>query len=156
MKVILNADVVGLGEEGDIKEVASGYARNYLLPLKLAVLHTRENLAALQHRMIAIEKRRDGKRQEALGLKERLEAEEISFAMPAGENGKLFGSVSSAMVATELEKRGFQIEKKRIEIPEHTLRTIGTFKVKVKLYDKEEATVKVAIEAVAQGAQAKG
>ena len=155
MKVILNADVVGLGEEGDIKEVASGYARNYLLPLKLAVLHTRENLAALQHRMIAIEKRRDGKRQEALGLKERLEAEEISFAMPAGENGKLFGSVSSAMVATELEKRGFQIEKKRIEIPEHTLRTIGTFKVKVKLYDKEEATVKVAVEAVAQGAQAK-
>jgi large subunit ribosomal protein L9 len=155
MKVILNADVVGLGEEGDIKEVAGGYARNYLLPHKLAVLHTRENLAALQHRMAAIEKRRDEKRQEALGLKERLEAEEISFAMPAGENGKLFGSVSSAMVATELEKRGFLIEKKRIEIPEHTLRTVGTFKVKVKLYDKEEATVKVAVEAVAQGAQAK-
>jgi large subunit ribosomal protein L9 len=155
MKVILNADVVGLGEEGDIKEVAGGYARNYLLPHKLAVLHTRENLAALQHRMVAIEKRRDEKRQEALGLKERLETEEISFAMPAGENGKLFGSVSSAMVATELEKRGFQIEKKRIEIPEHTLRTVGTFKVKVKLYDKEEATLKVAVEAVAQGAQAK-
>jgi large subunit ribosomal protein L9 len=152
MKVILNTDVVGLGEEGDIREVASGYARNFLLPRKLAVTHTRENLAALQHRMAAIETRRDEKRKEALGLKERLEAEEITFSMPAGENGKLFGSVSSAMVATELEKRGYQIEKKRVEIPEHTLRTVGSFKVKVKLYDKEEATVKLIVEGVAQGA----
>ena len=153
MKVILNLDVVGLGEEGDIKEVANGYARNFLLPKKLAILHTRENLAALQHRMAAIEKRREEKRQEALGLKERLEAEEIKFSMPAGDNGKLFGSVSSAMVAAELEKRGFQIEKKRIEIPDHTIRTVGSFKIKVKLYDKEEATVKLAVEGIAQGAQ---
>ena len=102
MKVILNSDVVGLGEEGDIKEVVDGYARNFLLPKKLAIPHTRENLAALQHRMAAIQKRREEKRQEALGLKERLEAEEIKFFMPAGENGKLFGSVSSAMVAAEL------------------------------------------------------
>jgi large subunit ribosomal protein L9 len=153
MKVILNLDVVGLGEEGDIKEVTDGYARNFLLPKKLAILHTRENLAALQHRMAAIQKRREEKRQEALGLKERLEAEEIKFSMPAGENGKLFGSVSSAMVATELEKRGYQIEKKRVEIPDHTIRVVGSFKVKVKLYDKEEATVKLTIEGVAQGAK---
>jgi large subunit ribosomal protein L9 len=154
MKVILNSDVVGLGEEGDIKEVASGYARNYLLPRKLALPHTRENLAALQHRMAAIEKRREGKRSEALGLKEKLEAEEVRFSMPAGEGGKLFGSVSAAMVATELEKKGYQLEKKRIEIPEHTLRTVGTYKVKVKLYDKEEAAVKIVVEAAAQGARA--
>lgn len=152
MKVILNSDVVGLGEEGDIKEVTDGYARNFLLPKKLAILNTRENLASLQHRMAAIQNRREEKRQEALGLKERLEAEEIKFSMPAGENGKLFGSVSSAMVAVELEKKGFQIEKKRIEIPDHTIRTVGSFKVKVKLYDKEEATVKLTIEGGAQGA----
>jgi large subunit ribosomal protein L9 len=154
MKVILNSDVVGLGEEGDIKEVASGYARNYLLPRKLALPHTRENLAALQHRMAAIETRREEKRSEALGLKEKLEAEEVRFSMPAGEGGKLFGSVSAAMVATELEKKGYQLEKKRIEIPEHTLRTVGTYKVKVKLYDKEEAAVKIVVEAAAQGARA--
>ncbi|MCX7039552.1 MAG: 50S ribosomal protein L9 [Spirochaetes bacterium] len=153
MKVILNLDVVGLGEEGDIKEVANGYARNFLLPKKLAILHTRENLAALQHRMAAIEKRREEKRQEALGLKERLEAEEIKFSMPAGGNGKLFGSVSSAMVAAELEKRGFQIDKKRVEIPDHTIRTVGSFKIKVRLYDKEEAMVKLTVEGVAQGTQ---
>jgi large subunit ribosomal protein L9 len=107
--------------------------------------------------MTAIQKRREEKRQEALGLKERLEAEEITFSMPAGENGKLFGSVSNAMVATELEKRGYQIEKKRVEIPDHTIRTVGSFKVKVRLYDKEEAAVKLTVVGVAQGAsRAKG
>jgi large subunit ribosomal protein L9 len=150
MKVILNQDVVGLGEEGDIKDVASGYARNFLLPKKLAVPHTKEFLATLEHKRVAIEKRKETKRLEAAGLKERLEAEEIRFAVPAGENGKLFGSVSNANIATELEKRGFQIEKKRIEIPEHTIRSVGTFKVRIRLYDKEEAAIKLVVEGTAQ------
>jgi large subunit ribosomal protein L9 len=150
MKVILYQDVSGLGEEGDIREVARGYARNFLLPQKLAVMHTQENLGVLEHRRAAIEKRKEEKRQEALGLKERLEAEQITFAVPAGENGKLFGSVSNALVAQELEKRGYQIEKKRIEVPDHSIRATGTYKVRVKLYDKEEATVKVVVEGVAQ------
>jgi large subunit ribosomal protein L9 len=150
MKVILNQDLVGLGEEGDIKEVAAGYARNFLLPKKIAVPHTKENLAALKHKMVAIEKRREEKRAEALGLKERLEAESISFSVPAGENGKLFGSISNALVAQELEKRGYQIEKKRIEIPDHTIRNVGTYKIRIKLYDKEEATIKLVVEGTTQ------
>jgi large subunit ribosomal protein L9 len=150
MKVILNQDVIGLGEEGDIKDVANGYARNFLLPKKMAVLHTRENLAALEHKRTAIESRKEEKRKEAQGLRERLEAEEITFAVPAGENGKLFGSVNNTLVAIELEKKGFQIEKKRIEIPEHTIRSVGTYKVKVRLYDKEEAFVKLIVEGTAQ------
>jgi large subunit ribosomal protein L9 len=150
MKIILYQDVVGLGEEGDIKDVANGYARNFLLPKKLAVRHTKENLAVLAHRMAAIEKRKEDKRKEALGLKERLETEEIRFSMPAGENGKLFGSVSNTMVAQELEKRGYQIEKKRIEIPDHTIRAVGNYKVHIKLYDKEEASVKLIVEGSAQ------
>jgi large subunit ribosomal protein L9 len=150
MKVILNQDVIGLGEEGDIKDVANGYARNFLLPKKLAVLHTRENLAALEHKRAAIESRKEEKRKEAQGLRERLEAEEIKFAVPAGENGKLFGSVNNTLVAVELEKKGFQIEKKRIEIPEHTIRSVGAYKVKVRLYDKEEAVIKVIVEGTAQ------
>jgi large subunit ribosomal protein L9 len=147
MKVILNQDVVGLGEEGDIREVAAGYARNYLLPRKLALPHTPANLAQLERRRTAIEQRRDVKRTEALGLKERLEAEEIRFAMPAGENGKLFGSVNNALVAQELEKRGYQIDKRRIEIPDHAIRVTGSYKARVKLYDKEEAVVKLVVEA---------
>ncbi|HUI69484.1 MAG TPA: 50S ribosomal protein L9 [Spirochaetia bacterium] len=150
MKVILNQDIMGLGEEGDIKDVANGYARNFLLPKKLAVLHTRENLAVLEHKRVAIENRKEQKRKDAQGLRERLEAEEIKFAVPAGDNGKLFGSVNNTLVAAELEKKGFQIEKKRIEIPEHTIRSVGIYKVKVKLYDKEEAVIKLIVEGAAQ------
>ena len=146
MKVILNQDVIGLGEEGDIKDVADGYARNYLLPKKLAVPHTKEFLTMLEHKRVAIEKRKEEKRLEASGLKARLEAEELRFTAPAGENGKLFGSITNANVATELEKKGFAIEKKRIEIPEHTIRTVGSYKVRIRLYDKEEATVKLVVE----------
>ena len=154
MKVILNQDVTGLGEEGDIKDVAEGYGRNFLLPKKLAVPHTKEFLVMLEHKRASIEKRKDEKRQEAAGLKERLEAEEIRFSVPAGDNGKLFGSVNNSNVAVELEKKGFQIEKKRIEIPEHAIRSVGTYKVRVRLYDKEEATVKLVVEATAQPAAA--
>ncbi|MGA2640410.1 MAG: 50S ribosomal protein L9 [Spirochaetia bacterium] len=150
MKVILNQDVIGLGEEGDIKDVADGYARNFLLPKKLALPHTREFLASLEHKRASIEKRKAEKRLEAAGLKERLEAEEIKFSVPAGENGKLFGSVSNTNVAVELEKRGFSLEKKRIEIPEHTIRSVGTYKIRIRLYDKEEATVKLVVEGAAQ------
>ena len=150
MKVILNQDVVGLGEEGDIKDVADGYARNFLLPKKLVVPHTKEFLAVLEHKRASIEKRKEEKRLEAAGLKERLEAEEIRFSVPAGENGKLFGSVNNTNVAVELEKRGFQIEKKRIEIPEHAIRSVGTYKIRIRLYDKEEATVKLVVEGAAQ------
>lgn len=150
MKVILNQDVIGLGEEGDIKDVADGYARNFLLPKKLAVPHTREFLAVLEHKRVAIEKRKEEKRLEAASLKERLEAQEIRFSVPAGENGKLFGSVSNTNVAVELEKKGFTIEKKRIEIPEHTIRNVGTYKIRIRLYDKEEASVKLVVEGAAQ------
>jgi large subunit ribosomal protein L9 len=147
MKIILNQDVVGLGEEGDIREVADGYGRNYLLPRKLAVAHSRQNLAQFTSRKSAIEGRKDEKRKEAMGLKERLEAEEILFSMPAGESGKLFGSVNNALVGAELEKRGFTIEKRRIEVPEHHIRQTGTFTVRIKLYGNEEAALKVVVEA---------
>ena len=150
MKVILNQDVIGLGEEGDIKDVADGYARNFLLPKKLAVPHTKAFLATLEHKRAAIEKRKEEKRLEAAGLKERLEAEEIRFVVPAGENGKLFGSVNNTNVAVELEKRGFTLEKKRIEVPDHAIRTVGTFKVRIRLYDKEEATIKLIVEGAPQ------
>ena len=150
MKIILNQDVVGLGEEGDIREVADGYGRNYLLPRKLAVAHSRQNLAQFTSRKSAIEGRKDEKRKEAMGLKERLEAEEILFSMPAGESGKLFGSVNNALVGAELEKRGFTIEKRRIEVPEHHIRQTGTFTVRIKLYGNEEAALKVVVEASRQ------
>jgi large subunit ribosomal protein L9 len=147
MKVILNQDITGLGEEGDIREVANGYARNYLLPKSLALPYTKQNLTQLETRRAAIESRKEEKRREAMSIKERLESEELVFTMPAGESGKLFGSVNNATVVQELEKRGYSIEKKRVEVPEHNIRMIGNHIVKVKLYGNEEAELNVVVEA---------
>ena len=150
MKVILNHDVGGLGEEGDIRDVANGYARNYLIPKKFALAYTKHNLTQLESRRTAIEQRKEEKRKEAMGIKERLESEELTFAMPAGDSGKLFGSVNNAMVVQELENRGYTIERKRIEIPENNIRMVGNYTVKVKLYGNEEAQINVLVEAAEQ------
>jgi len=147
MKVILNHDVAGLGEEGDIRDVTNGYARNYLIPKKFALAYTKHNLTQIESRRAAIEQRKEEKRKEAMGIKERLESEELTFTMPAGDNGKLFGSVNNAMVVQELENRGYTIEKKRVEVPEHNIRVVGNYTVRVKLYGNEEAQINVLVEA---------
>jgi large subunit ribosomal protein L9 len=150
MKIILVQDVSGLGEEGDVREVANGYARNMLVPKKLAVPYSRANLLQLEQRRAGIEKRKQEKQREAMGLRERLEAEELLFTMPAGESGKLFGSVNNAIIAQELEKRGYTLERKRIEVPDHNIRQVGSYTVKVRLYGSEEANLKVVVEAAEQ------
>jgi len=147
MKVILNDDVIGLGEEGDVREVKSGYARNYLFPKQLALPHTEENVRSIERRANDIEQRKLQKRAESTSLKEKLENELLIFNVAAGETGKLFGSISSANIATELDNRGFNIERRRIEVPGHTLRTTGEHKAQVKLYDREEASLSIRIDA---------
>lgn len=147
MKVILNDDVIGLGEEGDVHEVKAGYARNYLLPKQLALPHTQANLQTIERRAADIQQRKTQKRADASGLKERLENELLTFEMAAGETGKLFGSISSANITVELDKRGYSIERRRIEILGHTLKTTGEHSAQVKLYDREEATLSIRIDA---------
>ena len=154
MKIILIQDVPNLGEEGDICEVANGYGRNYLLPKKFAVLFSKQNNAIIESRREAIEKRKEDKRVAAQGLKERLESEEISITMPAGESGKLFGSVTNATIAEYLEKKGIEVERKRIEVPSHNIKLTGNYEVKVKLYDQQTAIVKLEIKGENQGKEA--
>jgi large subunit ribosomal protein L9 len=148
MKVILDRDIQNLGEEGDIKDVKSGYARNYLLPNKFVMPYSKKNLLALEQRKASIEKRKETKRQDASSLKERLEADEIVFHMPAGTAGRLFGSVSNALIAEALDKKGYNIERKRIEVPDHTIKQLGDYKVKIKLYERKEAILKVKVEKI--------
>jgi large subunit ribosomal protein L9 len=147
MKIILNQDIINLGEEGDICDVANGYARNYLLPQKLAVPYNRNNLRVLESKRTVIEDRKEQKRQAALGLKGQLEEAELKFSMSAGDNGKLFGSVSSTMISEELQKLGFEIERRRIEVPDNHIRFTGEHTIRVKLYGQEEASLKVNVEA---------
>lgn len=145
MKVILNQDVHNLGEEGDVREVAPGYARNYLIPQGLAVLHTKGNLALFDSRRAAIEKRKEEKKKDALSLKEKLDGLSITIETSSGDTGRLFGSVTNATVAEELGRQGFEIERKRIELPEHALKMTGTYTVKVKLYDSNVAEITLEI-----------
>jgi large subunit ribosomal protein L9 len=145
MKIILSKDVQNLGEEGDIREVARGYARNYLIPQGFGVLYSKQNLALLEGRKKAIEKRKVEKKDQAKGLKDRIEALAMKIQMTVGDSGRLFGSVTNAMIAEELSKLGIEVERKRIEIPEHTIKSVGNFVVKVKLYGNEVASLKVSV-----------
>jgi len=145
MKVILNQDVYNLGEEGDVCDVKRGYARNFLLPKELAFPYTKQYKAIFDSRKEAIEQRKTQKRKDAGSLREKLESIEFNFAMPAGDTGKLFGAVTNLTLSEELAKEGFSIERKKIEIPEHTIKMVGNYTVKIKLYEGETATVKVSI-----------
>lgn len=146
MKVILNQDVPNLGELGDIKEVAPGYARNFLFPRSLAFLFNGKTKALFEKRNAEIAALKDEKRKESLSLKEKLEAEEIVISVPAGQNGKLYGAVTNASVYDELLKKGFDIDRKKIEVPGRSIKSVGTYKVIVKLYEKDEATLRVNVQ----------
>ena len=145
MKVILNTDVTTLGEEGDVKDVARGYARNFLIPRDLVLPYTKQNVAIIEGRRVSIERRKDEKRSAAMGLKERIESITVTIKATVGASGRLFGSVSSTMIAEELGKLGIEIERRRIEVPDHTIKSTGSFPVRVKLYGDQEATLKVVV-----------
>ena len=145
MKVILNNDVPNLGELGDVKDVAAGYARNYLFPRNLAFLFNQKTVQLFQRRQVEIDSLKTGKRQASLSLKEKLESEEISLTVPAGANGKLYGAVTGHSITDELLKKGIEIDRKRIEIPGRSIKSVGNYKVLVRLYEKDEAMIRLTI-----------
>jgi large subunit ribosomal protein L9 len=149
MKIILEHDVKYLGEEGDVKTVANGYARNYLFPRQMAVPYNGATVAYFEGRKGEIEDRKKAKRNDASSIKERLEAETITFALSAGPTGKLYGAVTGSTVAEELAKKGFEIERKRIEVPGLTIKHVGKYTVTVRLYENTTAGVTVVVEAQA-------
>lgn len=145
MKVILNQDVPNLGEIGDVKEVASGYARNFLLPRDLAVVYNTKSVQMFEHKKNEILALKEAKRKDSSSLKEKIEAEELSVSMPAGANGKLYGAVTNATIADEFLKKGIELDRKKIEVPGRSIKSVGSYKVVIHLYEKEEALVKLTI-----------
>ncbi len=141
MKIILNNDVVHLGEEGDVVTVKDGYARNYLLPTGAAVIYNKANAAMFKQRAEQIAKRKAEKRAASASLKERLDNVSISLVVTAGESGKLFGSVTSQMVQEALLKEGFEIEKKKLDVPTHSIKMTGTYHIVAHLYENDKATI---------------
>jgi len=147
MKVILNKDLATLGEEGDVKDVAKGYARNYLFPRGIALPYTPGMIKIIEGRRAEIEARKESKRKDAMGLREKLENLELSISMPAGANGRLYGAVTTQTIADELSKNGFQIERKRIELSGTGFKSVGKYKAVIKLYESQSAEISVIIAA---------
>ncbi len=146
MKVILNENIETLGHIGDIVKVAPGYARNYLLPKKLAILATDKNAKALDHtkRQMAYKKNKALEAAKNLGTK--LESLSIVLSHKAGEEGKLFGAVTNMDIATYLKANGFDIDRKSIILAD-TIKHTGEFSVVVKIHPEVTATLKITVAA---------
>lgn len=142
MKVILQKDVKGQGKAGEVKNVSDGYARNFLLPRGLAVEATAGNLNALKDLKRKEQQKEQQDEQAARALKVKLEQFDCKIAAKAGENGRLFGAVTSKQIAEALKKQKMTVDRKKIVLSE-PIRTLGVTQVAVKLYPGIQATLNV-------------
>ncbi len=142
MKVILRQNVESLGEIGEIVNVKAGYARNYLIPNQLAYVATDGAIRALETEKKQYAVKMEKAKAHADVVAGQLGDLQISIPMQVGEEGRLFGSVTSQMIAAELELRGFNIDRRNITIDE-AIKTLGIFEVKVKLHTDVVAPLKV-------------
>jgi len=147
MKIILLQSVRGLGGPGDIVNVKSGYARNYLIPKEIAVFATQSNVSQIENR-IAKAKEMEADRVETLkGVAEKLDKLSLKFELKAGEEDKLFGSVTTQMISDSLSNEGYTIERKDIDISE-PIKTLGNHYVTIYLYKDVSAKVKIKVKAL--------
>lgn len=144
MKVILLKYVDGLGKEGDLVNAKTGYARNFLLPNGLALEGTPANIKVWEQQVQERKEKDAQDKQEALELKEKLDQTEITIAVKAGASGRLFGSITSQDIVEELAKKGYSIDKKKIEL-KNPIKEKGTTKVPVRIYPEIVAQVSVTI-----------
>lgn len=146
MKVIFLHNVPGVAERDDVREVAEGYARNFLFPRNLAERADAARLKNLEERKVRHEREREAELKEAQALAQKMEGAEIHIQAKASEEGTLFGSVSPAMISSELAKRGYaEIKKSSVILPEPTKR-IGEYEAKIALEHGIEANIRVIIE----------
>ena len=148
MKLILREDVKDLGRAGDKINVAAGYARNFLLPKKLALTATSPSLKRLEQDLNSRKGQERRQRRDLEYLAERVASQPLVFAVQAGEAGKLFGSVTSADIEHSLAKLGIEIDKRKIEL-EEPIKAIGTFSVLIKLQPDLTAQLTVVVESKA-------
>lgn len=142
MKVILCEDVENVGKMGATVNVASGYARNYLFPRRLAVMAESASAKQIEHELSIIKRREEKRRAAMAEVAKKLEGVTVELKMRAGEEDKLFGSVTTAMIAEQLREQGHDIDRKLIHL-EEPIKTLGIFMVPVKLAGGIEAQIKV-------------
>ncbi len=142
MKVILRKDVKGLGNAGTITNVKEGYARNYLLPKGLAYKYTKGFEKQVSNELKQSEKRIEKKKEEWKELAEKISTVSLTISKKAGEDDKLFGSVTTADIVDALKKEGYDIDKKSVILDEH-IKKLGTYEVKIHFYEDINTVIKV-------------
>jgi len=153
MEVILKEDVEKLGHRGDIVKVAEGYGRNFLLPRKLAIEASGANKAVIQQMKASAVRKSAKEKTSAEGLAQQLNDVQLTFERKVGEKDHLFGSVTSADIASALEGKGFTIDRRKIHLDD-PLKSLGEFHVPVKLHREVTAHVKVTVSPEGGEAQA--
>lgn len=145
MEVILTQDVRALGKKGQKVKVSDGYARNYLLPKKLAIEANASNLNVLQSQKESMDYKMAKKKEQAIEQKQAIEGKTLEFHLKSGDNGKLFGALTGKEIAEAIaEKFNVQIDKKKISIEEN-IKTYGTYDVELKLFPEISAKIKVQV-----------
>ena len=145
MKVILTKDVTTLGKSGEMKVVADGYATNFLIPRQLAVPAAGGAYRAWQHDIASREDKRKREREEAEIYARRIESTTLTMGVKVGEGGKLYGSITTKDIADALARRGIEIDRHKIELDE-PLKSLGTYKVAVKVYSGMTSEVTIVVE----------
>jgi large subunit ribosomal protein L9 len=145
VKVILTADVDPLGKSGDLKDVADGYARNYLIPRGLAVSASGGAYRAWQHDIASREEQRKRERAEAEIAATRIASTTLTMGVKVGEGGKLYGSITAKDIADALARRGIEVDRHKIDLDE-PLRQLGTYKIAVRVFQDMTPEVTVAVE----------
>jgi large subunit ribosomal protein L9 len=145
VKVILTADVESLGKSGELKDVAEGYARNFLIPRSLAVPASGGAFRAWQHDIASREEQRKREREEAEIAAQRISSTTLTMGVKVGEGGKLYGSITAKDIADALARRGIEVDRHRIDL-EEPLRQLGTYKVAIRVAPEMTSEVTVAVE----------
>jgi len=144
MEVILKEDVVNLGHRGEVVKVADGYGRNFLLPRKLAMQATAANKAVVEQMKVSAARRSATEKAQAEALVLKLEPLVLSFTRKSSEAGHLFGSVTSVDIATELAAKGFEVDRRKIQLAD-PFKSLGDFTVAIKLYREVTANISVKV-----------
>ena len=145
MKVILTSDVAKIGKSGELKDVADGFARNFLIPQKLAVPAAGGAYRAWQHDIASREEKRKREREEAEVAANRINSTTLTMGVKVGEGGKLYGSITAKEIADALGRRGIVVDRHKIELDD-PLKALGTYKVAVKVYPGMTPEVTVVVE----------
>ena len=144
MKVVLKDDVKNLGKMGQIADVADGFARNYLLPRGLAIEANTKNVKSMEHEKRIIQEKAKKIRNSALDLSQKISAMTLVIKAKAGEEGKLFGAVTTMDIAEQMKNEGVEIDKKRISLDE-PIKRIGTYSVSVKVHPEVSTQLNVQV-----------